>query len=333
MKKIISILLAALVCILPIMCILMVHHITLCNTMQQMEEGIFGKNSYLFLMSKNIRSSRKELMNAIKKQNVAAAVYLDDTNDSSYTIRYMAYNKSYITLPMVKGRFFYENEFKEGNNLAVVGKNIKNIYEKSGERYIKVDDHEYKVIGIVGYEEDTAFDNYIILNLLSGERDDLSIYTLDVFQEDEDAYLLTHCKKALKNKDCEIEILSESEQFIDTLKIDFNTVSYFFALLLSYILCVIVISYQWVIIQRKEIGIKRLLGASKKGTVFSILGRYLMYMALSLWVGLIYCYFFYPSYMVSFSKGYLITGIVLLLFMILMIIRIKNDSIEEAIKL
>ena len=110
MKRVISILLVCLVSILPILCILMVHHITLGNTIQQMEDGTFGKSTSLILMSDSNAEVREKVYNAIKNQEASVGIYLDDTENTSFTVRYMAFSDRYITLPMISGRFFKKTD-------------------------------------------------------------------------------------------------------------------------------------------------------------------------------------------------------------------------------
>lgn len=320
-----------LVCILPIICILMMHHLSLCDNIQKMEEGNFGKSSCILSDKDTDISNKEKLYKTLCQENISCAVYLDDKIDIDRTIRYMVFTDRYVSLPMISGRFFEKEDFNTDNNVAVVGKNVEGVFEKDGTEFININNSEYKVLGKMGYEEDTPFDNYVFVNLLSCENDMLTIYTVDILGNTKEIDV-ENCIEKFDNQKGKIEILSVTDSFANTVTVEVNTMVYFVGLLGSYILCIILISYQWLICQRRELGIRRLLGASKNQVSFFILRRYVFYLLASFIVGLGYCKYFYPSYEVSFFKGYFVSAGILILFMLVTINRIKKDSIEEVIR-
>lgn len=332
-KRVVSIVLLAVVCVLPILCILMIHHLSLCSALEKMEVGNFGESSCLTSMTVNSIETRFALYDNFVKEHISCGIYLDDKGSTENTIRYMAFTEDYVNFPMQNGRFLELEDFKKNNRVAVVGKNVENVYEKEGKQYIQINDQEYYVLGRMGYEEETAFDNYIFVNMFTCDDKVLKIYTIDFFSAIDVNETMDDCAKKMQELDCDMEVLVETDNFADTVTVDFDILSYFLGLLLCYILCIILISYQWLMLQRRELGIRRLVGASKREVVSYIMVQYISYMLISFVVGYLYCRFIYLSYRSSFYKGYMISVSVLFVFMLATIQKLKNDSIEEVIKI
>lgn len=330
-KRLINLILFLLVCVLPIMSIIMVHNLSLSKTIQMMNNGVFGNKSSIITTGNSDGNCKKIIYDKFSSEGISCGIYLDDKSNDEFNIRYLAYTKKYKVMPMISGRFFDKKDFTENNNVAVIGKNVKNTYKKSSETYIQIDGIEYKVIGVLGYEDDTPFDNYIFINLLSCKNDELKLYIIDFMdntsQESFDEYI-----KDLSSKIKEIETLSETASFSETVEVDFSTFVYFVGLFVSCILCILLISLQWLIYQRREIAIRRLVGASKEQITFFVLSKYIFYLLTSFIVGVIYCSYFYPSYKASFLEAYIFSSIIILLFMFINIGIIKRDSIEEVIR-
>ena len=107
MKKIrfVSILLIMIVSVLPVICILMIHHISLCKTIENIEEGSFGKSLCMAHIKENSSEPGYEFYEALMEQNVSCGIYLDDKESVEKIVRYMAFTKDYIDFPMQMGRY------------------------------------------------------------------------------------------------------------------------------------------------------------------------------------------------------------------------------------
>lgn len=330
-KKFINIVLLLLVCILPVLCILMFHHLSLSETIVKMEKGCFGDCTYILSNKDTSLESKKKIYQALCEDQISCALYLDDKSETDKTIRYMAFTQNYVNMPMLSGCFFEKSDFEEEKKVAIVGKKVNGIYDKNGTEYIQIKNQEYRVLGTLGYEEDTAFDTYVFINLFSCEDEQLTIYTIDFFGDTKENEL-EQCIQQVASARDKLGILSATDNFAEAISIDSNSMGSFVGLLGSYILCIVLVSFQWLLCQRRELGIRRLLGASKNQNSFYILRRYMMYLLVSFLVGFGYCNYFYSSYKASFYKGYVFSAGILLVFMLVTIERIKRDSIEEVIK-
>ena len=234
-------------------------------------------------------------------------------------------------MPMISGRFFEDKDFTDNNNVAVIGKKVKNTYEKAGQTYIQINGTEYKVIGVLGYNDDTPFDDYVFINLLSCPKDDLNMYIIDFLSNTSQEHF-EDIIEDLRSEIKEIDMLSETASFSETVEVDFSAIVYFGGLFSSCILCIMLISLQWLIYQKKELAIRRLVGASKQQITLLLLRKYVFYLLASFFVGVIYCTYFYRSYKASFLKAYIVSSLIIAIFMFINIRIIKRDSIEEVIR-
>ena len=148
--------------LLPILSILMFEHITISETLANMDSGAFGK-VYEFISVEQDVFSVDKLLDEVGNINKKVAITSDGEVDGE-KVRGIYFNKSYINLPMKKGRFFEKRDFVEGNYCAVVGKNMMDkLYEKNRKSYISLAGSEFEVLGIIGYECDTVLDDYIYI--------------------------------------------------------------------------------------------------------------------------------------------------------------------------
>ena len=161
-----TILLLFVFCLLPVLTVLTIHHISLTDCLIKMGTGCFG-DSYATLTAHDLKSYN-DILDPLQTFQSKWAVYEDKT-DSNGTIRKIFFNKEYVNLPMESGRFFKASDFEIGNKVAVIGKNKKNeVHEKDGVQYITVEESEYVVIGVIGFENETIIDNYdALINYLA----------------------------------------------------------------------------------------------------------------------------------------------------------------------
>ena len=330
-KRFISFILLVLVCILPILSIIMVHNLSLSETIQMMSDGTFGDKSGIITTGNSDGNCKKIIYDKFSSEGISCGIYLDDKSNEEFNIRYMAYTKNYKVMPMISGRFFETKDFTDNNNVAVIGKKVKNTYEKSGQAYIQINGTEYKVIGVLGYNDDTPFDDYVFINLLSCPKDDLNMYIIDFLSNTSQEHF-EDIIEDLRSEIKEINMLSETASFSETVEVDFSTFVYFGGLFASCILCIMLISLQWLIYQKKELAIRRLVGASKQQITLLLISKYAFYLLASFIVGVIYCTYFYPSYKASFLKAYIFSSLIITIFMFINIRIIKRDSIEEVIR-
>lgn len=328
-KRFTTIVLIILLTILPIISVVMMYHITLCDTMSKMDSGCFGETNVLFKVSDSFAT---EAMTAkLDMLDDRVALYAEKESED-FTVKSIYFNKYYVNLPMKSGRFFRKDDLIMGNQVAVIGKNLEtSTYRKKDKNYIWVDGQEYEVIGVIGYEEETIIDNYVYINMLGTEESlDTIIYTLDIWGESPE--VAEEYIDLLFEEGIEAEKLSETQTYGMTVFPQILYGRWFIWLFVCAFLCIAVVSGQWVKLQKHEIGIRRLVG----GTVFSItcrmIARYLLYVVISMMISIIFCMVKFSGYFHLLAVGYAITIPVMLAMLIVNSISIIRTPLIEVIK-
>ena len=94
------------------------------------------------------------------------AVYQDYKGTGQ--VRAIYFSGTYANLPMMEGRFFQESDFTAGNRCAVIGKDRRGeIIRREGKAYIELQGVPFEVLGVMGPEEETAFDSLVMINGLA----------------------------------------------------------------------------------------------------------------------------------------------------------------------
>ncbi len=325
-----TILLLAVFCIIPIVSILMIHHLTLTDTLNKMGSGALGKSALVIKVDGY--DNTDDLTDALSAIKGNSAIYSDVTDENG-TVRYMFFNRNYINLPMKEGRFFKASDFTKDNAVCVVGKGRSDeIYEKDGDKFFALDGREYCVIGVLGYESDTVLDDYIFVNMLSAELSGSGIFTFDFFDIEDPEERANELIEYYSDKGIRAEICSQAASFSESVMPQVFSARWFICLLAACFLCLLLISVRWVEKQKRELAIHRLVGASKKNIAMLIVLKYLAVFAVSFAVGFVYCNVIYPAYFSSLITGYIICAVFIVLFLIWSVFYILRTPIEEVIQ-
>jgi len=95
-KRVTTIILLILLTVLPIISVVMMYHITLCDTMSKMDSGCFGDKNVLYKIADSATKEQiTEKVNAIDER---VALYAEQkTRD--YTIEAIYFNQYFINFP------------------------------------------------------------------------------------------------------------------------------------------------------------------------------------------------------------------------------------------
>lgn len=318
-------------CVIPIMSILMVHHLTLSDTLAKMGTGSFG-DSYSYLSIDNPSEEANEcLIDSLNQTKTKFAVCLDVGS-----VRYIYFNKKYANLPMESGRFFRSSDFAEENNVAVVGKDRKNeLYVKDGRQYISVYEKEYLVLGVIGYQDQTVLDNYIFINMCSGIPPEISqishVYLIDSFSGNAIEIAET-CMDTLEEEGISSKLLTAGESYSNSIMPQLITSRWFIGLLLCSFVCLLLVSVQWVNYQKREICIRRLTGASIGDVMRLIVSKYASIAVIAFVVGFVYCNILYPAYFGFLLYGYAVCVVFIVFFLLWTLWIVLHEPVWEAIK-
>lgn len=331
-NRINTFLLLAIYIVLPVILILMFHHITLCETLSCMDSGIFGKSSALI----SFDSENKDIsvFCDISNNDGSFAVFTDYDNDKDSVIRAIYFNDTYVNLPIKQGRFFNKSDFIKDSFTAVIGKDLEDkTFNKDDKKYISINEIDYEIIGVLGYENQTLFDNYIFINGCTMTSVFSSkIYNVDVLKSNDYENFADELVCELNNQGIECELLTQVDAFTNKFIPRLQYSGIFILVIILNLICLLLISIQWLNQQKRNYCIKRLLGAGTLRIFLSILKKYILIVLISCISGYIYCSIFYPSYLYSMFFSYFIFIPLVLIFLLFSTISILRHPIEEAIK-
>ena len=328
-----TILLILLYCIMPIITILTIQHISITDTLSKMENGSFG------ISQTNYKIKTKNPVNSIikscKQQSTNIAVICSSTNIDE-KVRYIYFNNIYATLPMERGRFFKPSDFTPNNKVCVIGKNLeKNTQKKNGNLYYSYKGTNYKVLGIIGYEKKTICDSYIYLNMTS-EKIDADIFTFDFFKTafsfKDIATRQSELLSSLKSNGLNPEDFSGGTCFSESIMPKLYSIRWLSMLVVACFLCILLTSIRWINQQKNAVCICRICGARKTDILCNLVFRYICITILSFIISGTYCHIIYPSYFISFFKGFFICIGFMFVVLAISIFKLFKSPLEEVIR-
>jgi|GEM_PF-5265121 len=326
-----TVFLSLIFCIIPIVCILMFHHLNLANTLSRMGNGGFGDEISIVKVDGMIDGAA--LIRAAEGEEVRSALYYDVENDRE-SLRYIYFNKDYVHLPMKSGRFFMRSDFYSGDNTAVVGTGMESsIYTDShGEKRIMCSGVQYRVIGILGYEQPTMLDNFIFLNLDSLGEIESPLLTMDHLETVNSADPAGDFRSRLSEENVIARYISGGKSFNDSVMPKVLASRRFAAILVCCAILLVLVSVQWVNSQRMEVAVRMLVGASPIRIAALIAGKYLVIALAALIAGAAYGLIRYPAYIADLVRGYGICAALVIIILLWSIGSLFRTNIQEALK-
>lgn len=168
--------------------------------------------------------------------------------------------RGWMNRPSVDGRLLSKVEIDNGKAAAVIGHDLKSMcYEKDGEKYIKIDNLELKVVGQINQSGKSNNKIYIPFNLFKSKYGDKSTVDMKfIFLQrniDKEA-LVNDIKDSIGMGDL-VYIKSDTFRFKDSL--------IFYLSIIVILICginVVNFSYFWIEDKKKEISLRKTVGAT-----------------------------------------------------------------------
>ena len=134
---------------------------------------IFYRETVIELISNDLY--KNDVTYCIQTEQVKLSELISASNDTflsktlSENTRAIYFSSNYLyQIPIIEGRFFTHNDFKEKNRYVVVGKNMKPyLHVKQNKMYYNYLGTEYEVIGIAGFDIQSQLDNIVFFNLVN----------------------------------------------------------------------------------------------------------------------------------------------------------------------
>lgn len=329
-SKFITLVLIVLLTLLPVVSVTMMYHIEQCKAIEGMANGYFGESYTLYSVEDGIKN-RDAIMQAVDDTKARVAIYMTKQYGKN-KVNAIYYNERFVNFPMRYGHFFTKAELKSGKNMAVIGKNLESsIKEQNGNKYIKLNGNYFRVIGIIGYDSDTIIDDYIYISV--GQADgitDGNLCTLDIWGKD------TGADEQFAENLSENGVLAEQRAgtaaYSESVFVDILYGRWFIAIFVCDLLCIAVISVQWIKRQQREICIRRLVGAKNLQVLGHILAKYILYTVVSMVLSTLICMLAFSEYMYAIFIGYMTIIPVMLIVIIINVFSAIRVPIAEAVR-
>ena len=329
-SKFITLVLIVLLTLLPVVSVTMMYHIEQCKAIEGMANGYFGECYMLYSVEDGIKN-RDAIMQAVDDTKARVAIYMTKQYGKN-KVNAIYYNERFVNFPMRYGHFFTKAELKSGKNMAVIGKNLESsIKEQNGNKYIKLNGNYFRVIGIIGYDSDTIIDDYIYISV--GQADgitDGNLCTLDIWGKD------TGADEQFAENLSENGVLAEQRAgtaaYSESVFVDILYGRWFIAIFVCDLLCIAVISVQWIKRQQREICIRRLVGAKNLQVLGHILAKYILYTVVSMVLSTLICMLAFSEYMYAIFIGYMTIIPVMLVVIIINVFSAMRVPIAEAVR-
>lgn len=319
--------------ILPFVLMTLIHHISLTDALTKMDDGLFGSyNSCIYFENERTDSSLRYLWenNDILKKIDYSVMQEQQINDIK--IRTLYFNHKYVTIPMEKGRFFRAHDFQKGNNVVVIGKNyVEKIKRKDGKDIITFNETDYEVLGIMGYEQDSVFDNYIYVNMFSDYIMDSNLYKIDCLSGSEMDTIIDSYLDYLNDNGYNVKSISVAYSYSASITEQMQVSKWFVRLLFCTFLCMMIISIQWIKTKKRNLLIKKLYGASDFKVVKEVINFILIYMGISFLFIFLLCKLIFPNYTSLLSLVYFISTLVIILIGVINIHILLRTPLQEVL--
>lgn len=291
----------------PIITILMTHHITLSETLSNMDSGALGKE-YTMISFQNQPINSDALYAAAGRLGTSIAVYADSELANRTKVRSIFFTRTYVNLPMRRGRFFRQEDFTPNRYTAVIGKGLADqIKIKDSTSWITVNGIDFEVLGVIGYEKETVWDNTVFINgYAQSAVFQPKVYTLDFMSGD--AEKLTQALLAdLRRRDgIDGKVLTGSKSFLSGFLPRMLYARWFVVILMCNTISIGLLSNEWMRRKKIEFSIKRMVGASPSRLFGGLCLRYSVMLLIALGCSMLYCTVFYPAYWQSLLIGFLL---------------------------
>lgn len=181
---------------------------------------------------------------------------------------------------ILKGRYFNEDDFNNDKKVAVIGKGLLDqVFKEDGKEYYYVANDNYEVIGVLGDEKKESGNDYSVYINLDALLNKDSFYMKGSYSIDAALNSREMFNKVKdKYQDTSIIIAEDDAQNTSTigtiLKENVKSkIGFILEVVGTFILSTVCVTEYWIKNRRKEIGIKRALGATKMRIFSSIVGE------------------------------------------------------------
>ena len=310
-----------------------------------------GNTTISFQVNSFEKISYKELLEVLKQSNYN--IFNTGMLGDSYLVHGIYLNKNLKIKPeMLDGRFFDKDDFTDDTlKLAVIGKGLLTRTISNGnDLYIKFNDEDYKVIGVMGNKnKQKMFDYVMMFNLNSLTEDSKYIkfdknWILSSDSKEGAPSVIEKLNKILIKNDKDVSLTSipletQMNPLLTAFDKNKNKLSLFYILIISIFLNLVIIVQQWMDGLKKQIGVRKAFGAKNIDIYIMIFRNFVMNALIASAISILVHFILFLTGVLSYNNDItfvnfiiaalfsFIISIILLFFLVRQINRLQPDYI------
>ncbi|MGL4971003.1 MAG: ABC transporter permease [Cetobacterium sp.] len=267
-------------CIISLVITLLINCIISAYVGYKLMNPFANKNSKIISISS--KNSENNIIDVLKKYD-NTAVYIDQINIDVCYGQAIYYNNYNNNIPMINGKFLSNDDFLNDEcRSIVIGKDLEKyvkIYTSTGKKVIRIQDIDYDVIGVMGYENQVSIlDSRFFINingfLHSNPINNNTRMNLTTNQ-DTQSELLKDLDKSFN--DISVEDNNNNSNMVSQIALNSkNLIAIVVIMVILFILNIINITSYYIKDKLKEIGIRKSYGARQVNIFKNILKDYLL---------------------------------------------------------
>lgn len=210
-------------------------------------------------------------------------VYLekDNLNLGAYYGKMIYFNETLnYTPPLIEGDFLNTEMFNSSRGkYCVIGKNLSNLVkEKDKQKYVSINGEEYSIIGVMGYSnKESIFDDKFYININPDILTDINGKWIIDGDNIDGMYDIISTRAKVMDNDIKISLLSLDRAESSIANVFSNKIYLiivFALVILTLLLNIVNVTNNYIIKRKKEFGIRRVYGATKRKIYFKIIYDY-----------------------------------------------------------
>ena len=305
---------------------IMIYHISVCRTLEKGSPFFMGKESIGYYIEN--RANSDDVLESFKEIGINGALYRLDNYEGSRIIE-LFYKGDYVDMPMKNGHFLNRKEIESKEPVAVVGAgHVDKIKYEGNKPYISLNDSLYRVVGILGMNDPTFFDDFIYTNYLADKSDLVNeVVEIDYFVATNGQDFLNRLlEKSIDAKFAGYGMTNDNFGLLNDLKY----IKYFALLLLCIGISIFMSMSFYMNSKMKEVAIRRMVGGSVEKVITHYAFELLTYISLSFLICFIVSAIWFKRYIRYMIWGYMITVPFLLLMIVIAVAKETKRNISEA---
>lgn len=251
--------------------IILINYTNYLNTENKISQGFYSNNTVFFRTDYKKMTTTYEALVSKGEDCILFREF-----GLNYDIRGIYYKGNIEQPKLREGRFLKATDFYNNRKVAVVGQGIM---QDDNDRTINLFGNEYEVIGILGVERPSLYDQMIFFNIDSIDLDNIEegLWAIDGNSNTEIMSNFDIVKDHIRSNGGNVDILEVKQHgVVDMLKYNIVNIGILTIIVVLFSLSSIYVSQLWFDHKKQEFAVVKLVGyESSKKVIFNIIKEFI----------------------------------------------------------